>query len=217
MPDKRRLAFKMSTPSSETAGKGPNTGRYAAFISYSHHDKKWAIWLQRELERYRFPTGFSINGRLLPPAPFRRVFRDETDSGAVPDLTQHIRDALSSSERLIVICSPAAVASPWVDLETKAFKAKRGAGAVFCLIVGGTPGGLVEAGQAASECFPLAVRFKVDSSGLPSAEPETERLAADFRWNRVRRSDSLWYSLWRIVSLADFRERCALHRDGLLR
>jgi hypothetical protein len=29
--------------------------RYKAFISYSHQDRDWGAWLQRQLEGYRIP------------------------------------------------------------------------------------------------------------------------------------------------------------------
>jgi MTH538 TIR-like domain (DUF1863) len=90
--------------------------RYAAFISYSHADERWARWLQRSLERYRIPRRLqrevavdrSLPTRLYP------VFRDRDELASATDLDAAIQAALDDSDALIVVCSPAAAASQWV-------------------------------------------------------------------------------------------------------
>jgi tetratricopeptide (TPR) repeat protein len=110
--------------------------RYKAFISYSHADARWAQWIHRALERYRVPArllaehGLASN-RLHP------IFRDRDELSTSSSLSGVIQDALEASENLIVVCSPAAAKSRWVNEEIKAFKARGRGDRIFCLIVDG--------------------------------------------------------------------------------
>ncbi|MBO9545944.1 TIR domain-containing protein [Caulobacter sp.] len=116
-----------------------NRQRYKAFISYSHHDRQAAEWLHRALESYRAPprlsakNGASIAGGLKP------IFRDRDELSAAADLGETIRDALDRSDALIVLCSPTAATSRWVDQEVAYFLKDRGPGAVLCVITPSTP------------------------------------------------------------------------------
>ena len=91
---------------------------YYAFISYKREDEKWAKWLQHKLEHYRFQT--NLNGRTDLPKEIRPVFKDtsELNPGNLP---QQIRNALEQSKYLIVICSPRAAKSKWVNKEVETF------------------------------------------------------------------------------------------------
>lgn len=110
--------------------------RYKAFISYSHADARWAQWIHRALERYRVPArllaehGLASN-RLHP------IFRDRDELSTSSSLSGVIQDALAASENLVVVCSPAAAQSRWVNEEIKAFKAQGRGDRIFCLIVDG--------------------------------------------------------------------------------
>jgi len=97
--------------------------RYSAFISYNHRDRKWATWLHRSLERYPIPkrlrgreTPVGILGKRLPP-----VFQDREELAASTNLAQSVRDALHDAATLIVICSPNARRSRWVNEEIREF------------------------------------------------------------------------------------------------
>ena len=150
---------------------------YRAFISYSHADKASADWLHRELEAYRLPPRLvgtrtdvgEVPARLAP------IFRDRDELPAAGDLSDELRKALERSQFLIVIGSPAAARSRWVDEEVRRFKAMHGEGRVLALIASGLPGG----GEG-QECFPPSLRFKLDSDGALTAEP-AEPIAADLR------------------------------------
>ncbi|MEV0705369.1 TIR domain-containing protein [Saccharopolyspora sp. NPDC050389] len=86
-------------------------GRYHAFISYSHHgDKTFAPAFQQRLE------AFARHGREMRAL---RVFRDDANMSANPDLWGGIQDALASSDWLILFASPDAAESPWVGKEIK--------------------------------------------------------------------------------------------------
>lgn len=99
--------------------------RYKAFISYSHQDEHWARWLQRALESYRVPKG--LVGKQcdfgVVPARLGPVFRDREDLSSAASLSESVRHELAAAESLVVICSPAAAQSRWVNEEISAFKA----------------------------------------------------------------------------------------------
>ena len=120
----------------------PEAGpRYWAFLSYSHADLRWARRLHRALEAYVVPR--RLVGRPTPggPAPrrLRPVFRDLDEMGAGGSLSDRLKSALDASASLIVVCSPAAAVSPWVNEEIRRFKAERGEDRILAVIVGGDP------------------------------------------------------------------------------
>jgi tetratricopeptide (TPR) repeat protein len=145
--------------------------RYRAYISYSHSDERWAEWLQRALETYRVPRRLlsdyadrGLPGRLAP------VFRDREDLSSANNLSDSLLESLRCSEALIVVCSPAAAQSKWVNEEINQFKKLGRSERIFCLIVEGDPA----VGSSLRTCFPAAL-FEEQNSA--SAEP----LAADAR------------------------------------
>ncbi len=130
--------------------------KYRAFISYSHADEKWATWLHRQLENYRIPkklvqrAGLASN-RLKP------IFRDRDELGTSPSLSNAIEEALAASETLVVICSPAAARSHWVNAEIETYIRQGRGDRIYCLLVDGEP----------SNAFP------------PALQTDNEALAAD--------------------------------------
>ena len=166
--------------------------RYWAFLSYSHADIDWGRRLHRALEGYVVPR--RLVGRPTPagPAPrrLRPIFRDLDEMGAGGSLSGRLKAALDASASLIVICSPAAVASPWVDEEIRRFKAERGEERIFAVIVAGEPFASERAGQEAHECFPKALRHRhADGERI-------EPIAADLRPGR----DSLRAAVLKLVA-----------------
>lgn len=154
-----------------------DTYRYAAFISYSHRDQRWAAWLQRALERYRVPSRLVGREGAHGPVPerLRPVFRDREELAASAELSESIERALSQSRFLVVVCSPAAARSRWVDAEVLHFKRLHGEQRILCLVVDGDPG--ADGEQA---CFPAALRCRLGQDGEPGDQP-LEPLAADVR------------------------------------
>jgi hypothetical protein len=153
-----------------------------AFISYSHKDTAWAAWLQRGLERYSVPWRLVGRETAAGPAPrrFRPIFRDRGDLAADPDLRRSVGQVLGRCGFLIVVCSPAAVASPWVEDEIVQFKRLHGEARILPVIVAGEPNIADHGGRVADECFPRALRHRLDAAGeigAVSAEP----VAADLR------------------------------------
>ena len=95
--------------------------KYVAFISYNHNnrDKRWARWIQKELESYRIPTKIRKEHNILVKR-IGLLFRDETDLG-VSELTEALADAVRNSRYILVVCSPEAVSSTWVYKEVRLF------------------------------------------------------------------------------------------------
>jgi tetratricopeptide (TPR) repeat protein len=156
--------------------------RYTAFISYSHGDRKWAEWLHRAIETYRIPKGLSnpaqADGSAAPA--LRPVFLDRSELPSSSDLGASIRAALEESVFLIVICSPDAARSRWVNEEIRTFKSLGRDTRILCLIVAGEPSSSATDALRPDDCFPAALRFKVDD-GQVTKVPAPEPLAADVR------------------------------------
>jgi tetratricopeptide (TPR) repeat protein len=152
--------------------------KYRAFISYSHSDEKWATWLHSALETYRVPRNLVGQETSFGAVPARisPVFRDREELPSATDLGRVLTQALRDSACQIVICSPAAARSRWVNEEVLTYKRLGRADRVFCLIVAGEP----NAKESLEEAFPEAVRFKLDASGTLTGEP-AEPIAADAR------------------------------------
>lgn len=140
-------------------------------MSYCHADHKWAAWLHRSLESYRLPKRLvgthGLHG--VVPARLAPVFRDRDELSTASDLSAKIKEALADSETLIVVCSPAAVRSRWVNEEIHHFRLLGGR-RIYCVIVEGDP----QASDPQHGCFPAAL---LESEGRHLLEP----LAADVR------------------------------------
>ena len=147
--------------------------RFRAFLSYSHADTEWARWLLRRLETYRVPSRLvgtpgahgEIGKRL------GTFFRDRDELPSSGDLGTTIRAALGESAALIVVCSPAAAQSRWVNAEVEAFRASGRGDRVLCFVVAGEPG----SADPARECFPPALLAAASDGRV------IEPLAADAR------------------------------------
>jgi tetratricopeptide (TPR) repeat protein len=139
---------------------------YWAFLSYSHVDADWAAWLLQRLETYAVPSDLVGRPTRVGPAPrrFRPVFRDREELELSSSLGERIRRALDRSKYLIVVCSPTAARSSWVNEEVAYFLSVHGGERVLCVIVDGEP----LAAEEGRECFP---------SALIGAQP----IAADLR------------------------------------
>jgi len=150
--------------------------RYRAFLSYSHRDREVADWLHHELETFRVPARMVGEETKLGPVPARLhpIFKDREELSASGSLGEAITTALERSTALIVVCSPASAASPWVNEEVRTFKAMHGPAHVFAVIAAGEPG------HADNECFPPALRFTLDEAGKVTDKP-AEPIAADLR------------------------------------
>jgi WD40 repeat protein len=142
---------------------------YDAFISYSHAlDGKLAPTLRREVERFTKP--------LFRPRALR-VFRDDANLSAGPGLWSAIEEALAGSDWLILMASPEAAQSPWVDREVSWWLANRSPRRLLIVLTSGEfawdeQGGAVDA--AASTAIPPSLHGAFDE------EPRW----VDLRWLR---------------------------------
>jgi WD40 repeat protein len=157
--------------------------KYRAFISYSHKDKTWGEWLHRSLERYKVPE--QLVGTLSRDGPVPKslfpIFRDRDELPSSANLNDQIRDALNQSAYLIVVCSPNAVSSRWVNEEIALFKKLGREDRILAFVVAGEPNASDKSDfSAEDECFPSALQFRFDSRGKPTVE-RLEPVAADAR------------------------------------
>ena len=168
-----------------------NTPKYRAFISYSHRDSRWASWLHGSLEKYRPPKQLigTVTERGEVPKRLMPIFRDRDELPSATDLGALINSALEGSAAQIVICSPTAAKSKWVNEEILAFKRLGREDRIFCLIVDGEPNATDMPGREEEECFAPALRFRLGSDGELSAV-RTEPIAADARPGKDGKSNA---------------------------
>ena len=172
--------------------------RFRAFISYSKLDQRHARRLHSALETYRVPKG--IDAKLQPNRRLGRFFRDDDEMGASTDLGATLRDALDNSENLIVICSPHAARSKWVNAEILHFKNTSAADRIFAVVADGIP----NSDDPELNCFPPALTSQYVGDELLS-DSNAEPLAIDLRKESFQRArirlvagvlgvsfDSLW-------------------------
>jgi len=169
-----------------------NEDNYFAFISYSHtnnrdDDRKWASWLHSQLETYEIPAELiktnNSTGEEIPESIYP-IFRDELSLPADASLKDSISHALNSSRYLIVLCSPQAVASRYVNEEILHFKRNGGSTRIIAAIIEGEPLNSSDPAESKSniaECFPESLRFEIDENGQLDRTRPSEPIAADFR------------------------------------
>ena len=156
--------------------------KYQAFISYSHADEKWAAWLHKALETYRPPSNVVGQATDFGPVPHRLtpIFRDREELASSTDLGDVLEQSLVDSACQIVVCSPDAATSHWVNEEILAYKRLGREDRIFCLIVGGEPNASDHPERGLEECFPPALRYQLGADGQLSKQ-RTEPIAADAR------------------------------------
>lgn len=135
---------------------------FAAFISYAHADAGMAMDLHRRLETYRLPRALRRSGAT---ATLGRIFRDRTDLAAADSLSDAIRDALAGAAALVVLCSPDAASSRWVDAEIRLFRQLHPAAPVLAVIVAGEPATALPPALTEDGREPLAADLRLEGDG----------------------------------------------------
>jgi hypothetical protein len=116
----------------------PRKFKFWAFISYSSRDEIVAKKVHRALETYRVPhaligtlnqLGETIPDRIAP------IFRDRDELGASSSLTEKLKEALTQSSALVVLCSSDSAKSAWVEREIEFFQSLNRQSRILCLIV----------------------------------------------------------------------------------
>jgi WD40 repeat protein len=154
---------------------------FDGFISYSHAaDGRLAPALQRGLHR------------LAKPWHRRRalwIFRDQTGLSVTPALWSSIQQALDGSEWFVLLASPEAARSPWVNREIEHWIATKPADRILPVVTDGTWAWDAERRDltADSTAVPDALRGAFDE----------EPLFLDLRWARDDRHLSLRHAGFR--------------------
>lgn len=155
-------------PEASSANEQP---RYRAFLSYSHADTPAAARLHRWLETYRIPPRLvgleTPRGRV--PRRLTPIFRDRNELPASSDLNEEVRNALAASACLIVLCSPEARRSRWVDQEIRYFREKHPDRPILAGLLHGEP----------EDAFPPSLTDA--ATDREAEEAVREPAAADFR------------------------------------
>jgi tetratricopeptide (TPR) repeat protein len=141
---------------------------YRAFISYSHRDDGIAKTLHKRLETYRLPKKLIGRPSERGPIPARLtpIFRDLDELSAADDLSVEIKAALARSEVLIILCSPGAKASKWVNLEIETFRALHGnSRPVLAALIEGEPAEAFPPALTANGQEPVAADFRKNAPG----------------------------------------------------
>lgn len=150
--------------------------RYRAFISYSHADTAVAKWLHTSLERFKIDKG--VVGRITPMGPIpkslRPIFRDRDEFAAGSALSEQTIVALDQSNAVIVLCSPTAARSEYVNEEIRLFKSRHPERPVIPVVA------IAGAANIETDCFPPALRYEVRSDGVVTDAP-ISTVAADLR------------------------------------
>jgi hypothetical protein len=105
--------------------------RYDAFVSYSHQDAALAERLSRRIRTYRPPRAASLPRRRL------RVFRDRERLTASSDLGRSLSETVGASAHLVLLASPAAAQSAYVNQEVASFLEDKGDSHVSIVVCGG--------------------------------------------------------------------------------
>jgi WD40 repeat protein len=162
--------------------------QFDVFLSYSRKDEAFGRKLEEALENYTLPK--DVNSRAISRKRLN-VFRDKKD--LVPndaDYYKAIEGYLNKSQYLVVICSPNARASDYVNDEIKAFLTANEANRIIPVLLSGKPN---NDSQATPEeyAFPQAL---CDAAAMPLAVGFTEFVRAPGKLNKGVYHDS-WYTL----------------------
>src|SRR3954468_23386496 len=154
---------------------------FNGFISYSHAaDGRLAPSVQRGLHRFAKPWH---RRRAL------WIFRDQTGLAVTPHLWTSIQKALDNSEYFVLLASPEAARSPWVNREIEHWVATKSADRILPVVTDGD-----------WEWDPVRRDFAEDSTSIPAALRGVfaeEPLYVDLRWARDDRHLSLRHSRFR--------------------
>lgn len=139
------------------------------FISYNRSDVEFTELLEKSLENYKPPSGLNLPARNL------RVFRDEQDMVGV-DYFKSIERFLEKSKTLIVICSPAARQSDYVNDEIERFSRLKGYEKIIPVLVAGLPNNETGEDNTIEAAFPerlislLRTPLAIDYRGFKSKQ-----------------------------------------------
>lgn len=126
---------------------------YFAFISFQSADAKDAVRLQHAIESYRLPAVLCKNDRSIPRR-IKPLYCYLNDMHAGEELMQELKSRMEQSRYLIVVCSPRAAQSAYINSGIDYFVSLGRRDSIIPIIVDGVP----YSGDPATECFPKALR-----------------------------------------------------------
>lgn len=154
---------------------------YWAFLSYSHgdlrpcrwpflrwlhlqplirlRDRTWGRWFHQRLEAFRIP-GWLAGQVDYPGKPggqrLTKVFRDRDELPLSSDLGKSLYDALDASRHFVILCSPRAAQSKWINAEVQHTLETKDAGKIIAVILEGDPGSV----DPLKRCLPDGLRIE---------------------------------------------------------
>ena len=150
---------------------------YRAFIAYSRRNTEAAERLFWRLEGFRL--GKALTGRSTPlgtvPARLKHIFLDRYEFDAGTALAPQTIEALDHAAALIVLASPDAAQSRYVNEEVRLFRDRHKRRRVIPVIVAGAPD------DGTDMLFPPALRFALNAEGAVTDQPDEVPLGADER------------------------------------
>jgi WD40 repeat protein len=163
---------------SEAARGSHAAEAFDAFISYSHKgDRRLARSLQHALQRFAKPW---YRRRAL------RVFRDDANLAAAPELWDSIERSLDGSRHLILLASREGAASPWIAREVEWWRGHKPTDRLLVALTDGEPRweGTDAALPAAlagafEEPRHVDLRWARDEEELSSSDPRFRDAVAD--------------------------------------
>ncbi len=155
-----------------------------AFVSYSRKDKVFASLIEKALENYTPPKSSVISQKRLD------IFRDEEDFTGT-DYHKAVNKHIQESRKLILICSPAARASRYVNDEVRIFAEANGSDNIIPILLSGIPNNEASSEQEAEKAFPEAL---VEIIQMPLAISYLSFHSDKDKVNK-RKYDGSWFSL----------------------
>jgi tetratricopeptide (TPR) repeat protein len=180
-----------------------STRPFRAFVSYCHSDKAFAARLQRRLESYRLPR--RLAGQLPPlpgqaPGRIGPVFRDREDLSAATDLSAAVREAIAASSALVVVASPAAAASHWVEREIALFRELHPGAPILVALAEGEPCDALPEALRSDEAEPLCADFRKEGDGKRLAFLKIVAGLADLPLDALIQRDAQ-RQVWRVMTV----------------
>ncbi len=147
---------------------------YDAFISYSHaKDKPIAAAIQSAIQKLGKPW---YRRRAL------RLFRDDTSLSATPHLWPTIEQALAQSRFFLLLASPEAAASKWVNKEVAYWLENN---SIDTLLIGLTDGELAW-DDSAGDFFAGKIKENKENKNMPLPPVLAKRFASEPKWVDLR-------------------------------
>jgi len=137
--------------------------KYYALICYSRKNSLAANFLRERMKHFKVPVE-KVDKMYLPPEKYYMgpMFQDKMDLDvSEQDFSENIKKAIEDSRYLIVLCSPEAASSQWVETEIKYFLESHNndKSLIVPIILAGTPGSGDE-----KECLPPQLREETFTS-----------------------------------------------------